>query len=192
MTGPKVIMLSGKAGAGKDTVASHLALKYGYYQIAFADPMRQLLATLVKYQGADPQTVIRSIYDRDVKEKPNPFFGDKSYRQAMQTLGTEWGRDCMGEDFWARIALNRIKRAWHESEHWVISDLRFPNERAIFEEEFGGQMEHWEILRNDCEEVANHLSESALKDVTPDILLTNHTSLETLYGAVDELIEGWE
>jgi dephospho-CoA kinase len=41
-----LIGLSGKAGAGKDTVADYLVRCYKFQRMAFADPMKRFLNTL--------------------------------------------------------------------------------------------------------------------------------------------------
>lgn len=48
-----------------------------------------------------------------------------SARYAMQVLGTEWGRQQIGEDLWERIWCNAVARSGHRA---VADDVRFPNE----------------------------------------------------------------
>ncbi len=42
----------------------------------------------------------------------------------MQTLGTEWGRNLIGDNFWVELAMSKAL----SSQRAVITDVRFPNE----------------------------------------------------------------
>lgn len=44
----------------------------------------------------------------------------------MQTLGTEWGRECIAPDVWTRLTL--AGASLREGRSVVIDDVRFPNE----------------------------------------------------------------
>lgn len=46
--------------------------------------------------------------DRVKKEQPIPQLGGKSFRRLAQTLGTEWGRNCVGDSIWCDIVLDRV------------------------------------------------------------------------------------
>lgn len=46
------IILIGKAGSGKDTVADYLALAYGFYGYAFADKLKQIVQELFPHEWA--------------------------------------------------------------------------------------------------------------------------------------------
>jgi len=116
-----VIGLIGRKGSGKDTGATVL-LEKGYRNVKLADPLKIMLRSLLQYQGVDGETIERMI-EGDLKEIPTPYLGGNTPRRAMQTLGTEWGRACMGEDFWASMV---VPVAFKQDS--VITDVRFPNE----------------------------------------------------------------
>jgi hypothetical protein len=63
-------------------------------------------------------------YER-YKERKEPIL-KTSIRHMMRTLGTEWGRNCIRENFWVDIAEERIKRSC--ASIVVFDDMRFPNE----------------------------------------------------------------
>lgn len=53
----------------------------------------------------------------------------------LQLLGTEWGRQTLGNDIWVQIALNRIAEAEHKGVDLVlIGDCRFANELDAFKD----------------------------------------------------------
>lgn len=59
-----------------------------------------------------------------------PIFGGRSARHAMQTLGTEWGRECIGPDFWCRAWLATLP----DAPAVIADDVRFANEaRAVLD-----------------------------------------------------------
>lgn len=118
-----IIGFCGLAGSGKDTAANAI-VNYansigGAAKLAFADPMRDMLLAL-----GVPRKYIE---ERAYKEVPIPGLG-RSYRQLAQTLGTEWGRVCHGEDFWVKALAMRVGACTKDIV--VIPDVRFPNEAA--------------------------------------------------------------
>lgn len=118
---PSLIGLIGKKGSGKDTAADALEA-IGYQNVKFAGALKAMLRTLLAYQGVDETTIGRMI-DGDLKEEPTPLLNGKTPRFAMQTLGTEWGRNLIGPDFWLDTAMKRAATG-----KTVITDVRFPNE----------------------------------------------------------------
>lgn len=112
-----LIGLSGPAGAGKTTMATHLAEKHGFVRISLADPIRDMMRALVPDLRDLP------------KERDTPLLNGHSPRMAMQTLGTEWGRDIMGEDFWCQIWRERYANLGPH--RCVVDDVRYENEAAM-------------------------------------------------------------
>lgn len=171
---PPVIGLTGAAGSGKDTVRGMLEA-HGYIGIAFADPMRAMLAELLEHAGL-PEAWLT---ERQRKEEPIPWLG-LSYRQMAQTLGTEWGR-ALHPDFWLRIAGMRMG-SYGEGARFVISDVRFGNEAKLVRE-LGGVI--WRIQRPGIEAVRPHVSETELASILVDDLVNNHGTIEQLQVEVD-------
>jgi hypothetical protein len=119
-----VIGLTGRKGSGKDTAAA-VYEAYGAEKLKMADGLKTMLSSLLIFQGVSEQIAYRMI-EGDLKEVDTPFFGGRSPRFAMQTLGTEWGRNLMGEHFWVNIFANAV--ATSAAQLVVCSDVRFPNE----------------------------------------------------------------
>ena len=179
---PPVIGLTGAAGSGQDTVRGMLEA-HGYIGIAFADPMRSMLAELLEHAGL-PEAWLT---DRQRKEESIPWLG-LSYRppasrpcwEMAQTLGTEWGR-AQHPDFWLRIASMRMG-SYGEDARFVISDVRFANEAKLVRE-LGGVI--WRIQRPGIEAVRPHVSETELANIRVDDLVNNHGTIEQLQMEVD-------
>jgi hypothetical protein len=175
---PDLIGLMGKAGAGKDTAAAYLVQEHGYRVASFAEPLRAMLLPLLGYAGAHSGWMS----ERELKETAIPGLGH-SYRTLAQTLGTEWGRQCLGEDFWCRLLGAHMEA--HPAMRWVITDVRFPNELAFLRAADGVL---WEVVRYGVPEVRAHVSESALEDAAPDAVLFNLGSVEQLHLRIDSLL----
>jgi len=120
---PKLVGLLGRKGSGKDTAALAL-LSQGYQNVKFAGALKDMLRTLLTYQGLESHIVERMV-EGDLKEVPTPFLGEQEPRFAMQTLGTEWGRNLIAPDLWVGTAIRRAG-----DRDTVITDVRFPNEMA--------------------------------------------------------------
>lgn len=127
---PTLIGLIGRKGSGKDTVASVL-LTHGYQNVKFAGALKEMIRSVLAYQGADAETIERMI-EGDLKEVATEYLAGRSPRYAMQTVGTDWGRKLMNEDLWVGVTIN--KAVAHPT---VITDVRFPNERAAIEQAGG-------------------------------------------------------
>lgn len=112
-----VIGLCGLAGSGKSTAARLLSRELGFARRPFAYQLKAMLSAL----GVD-----REVLDgpREMKEVPLECLGGITARHAMQTLGTEWGRQCMRPDFW----IHQWSRGVAHFNRVVADDVRFQNE----------------------------------------------------------------
>lgn len=169
---PEVIGLCGPEGAGKSTVAQLLVRSYGYVRIPFAKPLKDMLAAL----GVPDECLWGRPED---KAAPLDLLCGKSARQAMQWLGTEYGRNLIGEDLWTRAWQAATVKAMRAGAVGVVSDdVRFANEvKAVAE--FNGVV--WCVIRSrkDFKRVPKHASEdfaSLLRDST----LINNATVEGL------------
>lgn len=114
-------------------------------------------------------------------------------RNALQTLGTEFGRVCF-EDVWVRYALNvaRERQSFTNCSGVAITDVRFENERDAIRAA-GGKV--WRIVRPSAGltgAAGAHASENELTDTMPyDRLINNHDGeLEDLRALVKRAISG--
>lgn len=113
-----IVAFTGLAGSGKSTAAAHLVNHHGYQRVRFAGPLKAMMAAL----GLTPEQI-----DGSLKETPCELLGGKTPRHAMQTLGTEWGRDLIAPDLWIR-AWNAALAKVPAGVPVVVDDCRFPNE----------------------------------------------------------------
>jgi hypothetical protein len=169
---PRIIGLySNVPSAGKSTVADMLADEYRYKVISFAAPLKETVGAFLREMGMNPFRVIDHLYEPNYKERIIPELGVTS-RHLMQTLGTEWGRQCIHPNVWTDAWVRRV--ADIPTDMCVVADdVRFPNEIEAVRS-VGGMI--WRIDRPGitiAPEVLNHLSEGGLHDVEPDVVIAN-------------------
>lgn len=168
-----LIGLTGKAGAGKDTVADILVQHAGFARIAFAAPLKAMLR-------AGLGLTDEQLEDRALKEAPLDWLDGRTPRQLMQTLGTEWGRTHAHPDLWLRIARRQIEQT---AGPIVITDVRFDNEARLVRD-LGGIV--WHITRPGAGTVA-HASEAGITASAGDWWLANDGSIVDLQLEVRSL-----
>lgn len=162
-----LIGITGRAGSGKDSLASML----GYATYAFARPLKEGLAAMGFPEPA-----------RENKEDKIPGF-DFTWRQAAQTLGTEWGRE-LQSDLWLAIAKKRYET--FAGDFLVITDVRFHNEADWVRE--NGILVHMRGRASAMTgDQASHASEQTLPARIGDFTIDNGGSLNQLKAAAASL-----
>lgn len=181
----KLIAFGGLKGSGKSLAADHLVQNRGWVRVKMAGALKQMLRTLLDYQGVSDEYIDWCV-EGSLKEEVNPFLFMQTPRFAMQTLGTEWGRDTMGEGFWTQVALNRILKLFDTQEKVVVDDVRFPNELEMIKS-LGGKTV-W-IDRKEAE-VSNdtHPSETSVDSTMFDELIDNDDTIEEFIEKVNQLV----
>lgn len=116
-----LVGLCGPEGAGKTTAARELIRHFEADIVPFAAPLKKMLLAL----GVPHNHLYGSPAE---KAMPLPMLEGKSARHAMQALGTEFGRDMIGRDFWANIWLRQIKSEDYDADMIIADDVRFENE----------------------------------------------------------------
>lgn len=174
-----LVGICGQAGSGKDTVADYLCRNHSFVKVAFADPLKRICREVFDFSDEQlwgPSEKRNEPDERYVRgwtvpgggavlpfewavptnpgEKPKAVYLTSRY--ALQTLGTEWGRNCypnvwvayairvhkcLQEGGWAydqkrglytvSVLMDRRKNPdammWPKI-HVVVSDVRFRNE----------------------------------------------------------------
>jgi len=132
----------------------------------------------------------RQLYS-DQKQVPSELLCGTTPRKAMQTLGTEWGRDMIHPDFWVRVWENQIRALWgreartstnpHTTTGIVVDDLRFENEEKAIRK-LGGKIIR--VSRPDIDLSDDHASERS-HSFKADYTITNAGALSDLYEEID-------
>ena len=170
-----VIGLSGKAGSGKTTAATFLNKTHRYARLKFADPMKDMARAL----GLCDEHL-----EGNLKEKPCELLGGKSPRYLLQTLGTEWGRNLMDQDFWVRIWTRKAIGLLSDHGKLVVDDVRYQNE-ANAVRALGGVIIRLESFSTN--EILPHTSESL--DFKHDFTIYNNEDLNHLHNHLSSICQ---
>lgn len=175
---PLLIGLTGRARSGKSTAAEHLVGTYLLEHYAFADPLRDGLMAIFNLDPTD--------FEGDRKEQPLAWL-DRSPRQLMQSMGTEWARNTVHPDVWVKLAeqnLDYMTKALGAVLGFVVSDVRFENEADLIRRR-GGTVIH--IFRPDAQAVNPHVSEAGVAADKDDLTLTNYGTVDEFLRSLDEV-----
>lgn len=168
---------------GKTTSAQYLAGRYGFMHTKFAAPLKDMIRTMLRSAGLDDETVERKI-EGDLKELPCEILGGHTPVHAMQTLGTEWGRNCISPTLWGDL--------WEARAQWyidngcsvVVDDVRFENEYQRVKR-MGGYIVH---LVGRSSVVNGHVSEDLSWLVDPDFIVENNSTPDHLLRQLDRVV----
>jgi hypothetical protein len=201
-----IIGLVGFIGSGKGTIADNLVQRHRFVKESFADSVKDSVAAVFGWhrhllEGDTPD----SRKWRETKDEwwSNALGKEVTPRWALQLMGTEAGRDVFHPDIWVHTAFRRMD--WNPLDHYVIADVRFPNEiKAI--QKYGGKVvrvtrgklpwwyrmaEHHNRAGAYAEWVVNnvHFSEWAWVGTDVDYVFDNNADLEELPKRVDIMLD---
>lgn len=179
-----LVLLSGRKRSGKDTLAERLVKRHGYTRVAFADVLREMLLALDPIVDHDEWTDLHLrlsdvVNDEGWEEaKAHP-----EVRRLLQRLGTEAGREILGENVWVEHARKKIAAI---DGPVVVTDTRFPNELDV-----GSGLDRAvvpvRIERPGLESDDLHPSETALDDHPFTLRIINSGTVEDLHRMADDV-----
>jgi hypothetical protein len=177
MLNPHVVALTGLEGSGKSTAAGFLVAQNGFRLEKFAGPLKDMLRAI----GLQEDEI-----ESPLKNQPCDALLGRTPRHAMQTLGTEWGRKCIDEDFWLSLWHTRVVDG--RGRFVVVDDCRFPNEAQIIKD-LGGVIVRIERPdRKHDAQAASHISEALLNELPYDFIVQNVGSPMDLYKQVYDCV----
>ena len=120
----KLFMLTGTAGAGKDTIADFLVQHHHFVKFNFATVMKQYASKIYHVD-------LEYFYDRDKKDSvlpPSQGLG-KLEGKTPRDLLVEYAARTRGEDrdYWSKVLLKEIEKE-HNADRFVIADCRLRSE----------------------------------------------------------------
>lgn len=175
-----IIGICGHARHGKDSIADILVREYLFTKRSLAEPMKEACKIIFGWTNDHVYGELKDIVD--------PAWGI-SPRQALQTLGTEWGqltlqqfpefKEKTGRGLWVKSLLNKA------TGDTVIADVRFPHEVEAIKGKGGIIV----MVRRPGQSVdLTHESESAMETIRADFVIRNGGTLEDLEREVIDLM----
>ena len=182
------IGLVGKAQSGKGTVGLHLVENYGYREVGFADPLREMALAI------NPILDIHEHIRYEEAVNVYGYAGTKSRfpeaRRFLQCLGTEGGREILGEHIWVDAA---VRKAEAMGAPCVFTDVRFPNEAQAIRDHGGVVVRivrpHMELPLDPSLEA--HASETIQDSIDVDAHIFNSRGFVDLYRQIDREFIHW-
>ena len=172
---PSLIGFSGLIGSGKSFAARYLEDKYGYEIVKFAGPLKDMMRAM----GLTEDHI-----EGHLKELPCDQLCGRTPRFAMQTLGTEWGRDILGDNLWGNLWQLKVEKMLDEGRLIVTDDVRFSSESDRVKS-LGGLVIKLTIKGN--QGGGDHSSET--QDLTPSIIIENDpTKASSLEQTLDFIV----
>lgn len=190
----RLIGLVGRAQSGKDTVGQMIQrtlqgdqrhIDESVLLMSFAGPLKKICGEVFDFSYAQLNGDQKEQGDERYRRADGTFL---TPREAMQKLGTEWGRACYPE-VWVDLALRLAKVSMARGDSIVFTDCRFLNEaKAICLA--GGQV--WRIYRKSADTLSTHPSETEMNSREMDELyayrISNDGTLEELRAEVDGIL----
>lgn len=173
-----IILISGKMGSGKTTLAKELIQEMNGRHFKFADAL---------YEMHDAIGEVAENYEI-------PF--DQKEGTLLQLLGTEWGRKVKGQDVWVNALKHRVAMSLQVAPNMpiIIDDCRFPNELLAFPSAIKIKLfatkEARKARADAWRENDTHESETALDNVIDSAFdLVIDTSLHSKQYALDVVVK---
>lgn len=160
------IVLSGEAGAGKDSTADLLVERFGYRKVSMSEEMKRFAMRLFGWSheqlfGAshlrnapDPKWArpcanckatgflvdLRTGDHRDCPDCVRGKINDNSPRRVLQLLGDEWGRQLIHPDIWTMALRPSLENMLQRGVRIVVNDARFDNDRTNLRDWLGAKL----------------------------------------------------
>jgi dephospho-CoA kinase len=177
----EILLLSGYARSGKDSVANLLEEEYGYRRFAFADALKEMVAT---------QTGLSvDLFHSVQKDTAIPGFRSrKTYRDLLlETAVVERSRDL---DVFSRIVAAAIETS--DATKFVISDWRYKREESFLRGKLDPTLFHitrGRVVRSSIIPATVQI-EHDLDGEPMDIMIMNNGSLADLKDSIYKAFHG--
>lgn len=188
-----LIALGGYLRSGKDEVAGVLEEEYGFVRIGFSNALHEAMLAIDPWlhvgeghalaHGWTPgwqqySDLVEAVGYVEAKTAPE-------VRRLLQALGTEFGRNMVGENIWSDITAATIDRHLKAGRSVALTGVRFPNELQMVHSFAGTAI--W-VDRPGFEPSATaHASETSVGADDFDKVIRNDGSLAQLHSAARAL-----
>jgi len=175
-----IIGITGRKFNGKDTIADHLIVEYGFVGMSFADPLKDMCAIAFGFTEEQLYGNEKEVLDENWGTTP---------RKILQFVGTELFRNRMseiipniGNEFWCKVM--DIKLAKDKGRLIVIPDVRFQNEAELIKKHGGIVIK---VIRDMPNQTDAHESEQ-LTGIVKDHIVYNNGTKDELFKQINDII----
>lgn len=200
---PRVIALSGWKGSGKDTVADYILKNYNAKRVAFADPLKDMVAEeygIPREDMDDPKKKDAPIFHLPVNPQDDfsliiADFMKKEFRfegithywtpRALCILKGSTNR-AVTSDYWVKRAISNIVKS--DADVCVITDMRYHSELEQLEYAFRSELVTIRINRFDSSPSTDP-SERDLDDADLDYSLNNRGTIEETHEKIKLILK---
>jgi len=178
----KLIGLYSPAPQSGKTFTASVLEQSGYKTMSFAEPIKKMAMEFIMSFGYSKEQAVRFVWAS--KEETIPTI-KATARRILQTLGTEWGRNCIGSEVWLDCMMSRVASHLKDGDSKIIiDDVRFQNEAELIKK-MGGEM--WMIVRPSAQRNTTHESEGALdKWKSFDQVIINDGTIADFRAKIDK------
>jgi len=178
--------------SGKDAASDHLVETQGFVKLGMSDVLARCLYVLNPLIPSGEYTRIPHVRYAELVDSIGYTEAKKipEVRQLLQRLGTDVGRDILGEDIWVSALEKTIKEHRDAGTPVALTGVRFSNELEMIRRAGGTTVyiHRPSEASTDAESIATHKSEKGLRPEDFDHQIINDGSLSELYAQVDEVI----
>ena len=189
---PKLIGLGGKLRSGKDAFADYLVEHHGYVKMGMSDvlhesalAMNPVISAGIEYDETSFEPYLETLTYRAATEKHGYVAAKElfpEYRAFLQRMGTEFGRNILGEHIWVGLTMSRILDQFGQGNDVVVTGIRFPNELDMIRDIGGRSIWINRPGLATAEAHAQHASETGVTAEDFDIVVQNDGDLDELYA----------
>lgn len=177
-----IMAFTGKSGSGKSAAAFHLQKTQNVTRLRFAERLKRMCIAM----GLSTREI-----DGDLKKCVSDLLGGKTPQYAMQTLGTEWGRNLIHPDLWVNLLHRDLQYEIRMGRRdFVIDDVRFRNELAYLnnlKSKKDYRVVIVKIIRTGNNLPSLHQSETEMEEFKSDVEIVNDLTLNVLYKNVENI-----
>ena len=203
-----VVALTGRARAGKDSVADILVRDHGFSKMSFAAPLKRMMRNLnpiVGFESSgcdecdyedceinDLQPIyLQDLYDHGMTDED---IKDSEYGDEVRRIWQRFGTDVMRaerDDYWIQKAADDMFESGYD--RVVFTDCRFPNEADMV---YGLSVAHerinssvWQVVRPGVElQPGAHVSEQHVGLMAEEVTIHNDGTLADLTDTVNDAV----
>lgn len=186
-----IVVISGKARAGKDTLGEIMKQKFteNYFTMAYANELKRTCREAFDLSREQLWGDLKEVPDKRYRKKLDYDADAPVYwtpREILQYMGTEAYR-AIDNDFWVKQLFKYVDR--NNLKNVIITDARFPNEIDAATERGGVHIK----IQREAEGAAQgkeHASETSLdKYDNADYIVDNNGTIAELEAIAEQIIK---